>query len=110
LVSLLAYVILFYLGLSVLASQVGSHAVGITFAFFVNKIFVFQAKSWQAKTLVREMVAFTTGRIGVLVGETVLLVALVDWAGLPNLPCKLATTALVVVVNYVISKKTVFKG
>ena len=81
----------------------------IAFAFVPNKIFVFRSFSWAAKVLAKEIPAFFASRSLMFVLETALLVLLVDWFGLPGFVCKVFTTALVVVGNYVVSKYAVFR-
>ena len=97
-------------GLHVAASNTLSTIAAVTFAYLVNKIFVFRSRSWAPAVLAKEAAAFVAGRVGTFVAETLLLVALVDWAGLPGFWCKVFTSVLVVIGNYVISKKWVFKA
>lgn len=97
-----------YFGFSVAISNTLSHAAGITFAYFTNKIFVFRSRSWMPRVLAKEISTFVAGRIGTFVMETLLLVLMVDVIGLPSFICKLFTSALIVIANYVISKKAVF--
>jgi len=97
-----------YFGLNVAISNTLSHAAGITFAYFTNKIFVFRSHSWTLRILAKEISTFVTGRIGTFALETLLLILLVDVIGLPSFICKLFTSVLIVTANYVISKKAVF--
>lgn len=95
-------------GLNVAVSNTVSTAVAVTFAYLLHKVVVFRSLSWAAKTLAKEVAAFLSGRFAVYVMETLLLVLLVDMMNLPSFICKIFTSILVVLSNYVISKKAVF--
>jgi len=97
-------------GMRVAYSNTISHATAITFAYFVNKIFVFRSKSWVFAVLAREVSTFVTGRLATFAMETLLLIFLVDVLGFDGFICKLFTTVLVFISNYLISKKAVFTG
>ena len=95
-------------GFRVATSNTISTIAAVTFAYFANKIIVFRSASWKIKVLVREVFTFVCGRLATYVMETALLVVLVDLIGLPGTICKAATSVLVVIGNYLISKKAVF--
>jgi len=97
-------------GMRVAFSNTISTAVAVAFAYFVNKILVFRSKSWAFVVLAREISAFVAGRFATYVVETLLLVLLVDVLGFDGFICKIFTTTLVVIGNYLISKKAVFTG
>ena len=94
--------------LYVAMSNTISTAAAVSFAYFANKIFVFRSDSWAMKTVAREVFSFIAGRFTTYLMETLLLVLLVSVIGLPGTLCKIFTTGLVVVGNYLISKKIVF--
>jgi len=96
-------------GLFVAASNTISYIGATIFAYFVNKIFVFLSNSWKPAVLAKEMFLFFSGRFATYVMQTLLLVLLVDIMGFDGFICKVFTTVLVVVGNYFISKKAVFK-
>ena len=63
--------VVFYLLYSVLWNQRNSltanaaaFVAAVVFAFVVNKLFVFESKSWSAATLKREIPSFLAARIG----------------------------------------------
>ena len=49
--------------LSILISNALSWVCGVTFAFVTNKIWVFESKSWQLQTTIKEGTAFVSARI-----------------------------------------------
>ena len=108
---------------SSLLANAGAFAAAVIFAFVVNKMFVFESKSWGMATLKKEIPSFLAGRIGsfgieeagLFLAEKVLklggVVALtlgntaLDWITV----VKVALSFLVVILNYVFCKLFVFK-
>ena len=106
-----------------LTANAAAFVAAVIFAFVVNKLFVFESKSWSAATLKREIPSFLAGRIGsfgieeaglflaekvfklggviaITVGGTEL-----DWITV----IKVALAFVVVALNYVFCKLLVFK-
>ena len=106
--SIIVFWLCYAIGLHTAASNTISTVLAVLLAYVLNKIFVFRSLSWQIKTLVKEIGSFAAGRLVTYVSETLLLVLLVEVLGLPGFICKVFTTGLVVVANYMISKKWVF--
>ena len=108
---------------SSLLANAGAFVAAVIFAFVVNKMFVFESKSWGMATLKKEIPSFLAGRIGsfgieeagLFLAEKVLklggVVALtlgntaLDWITV----VKVALSFLVVILNYVFCKLFVFK-
>lgn len=85
-------------------SNILSWVISVTFAFFVNKYFVFHSKTIGFKTLVIEGLHFYGARLGTLGMEIVVL-----WIGVSLLNgdaylWKLIVQVLILVANYVASK------
>ena len=122
--------IVFHLLYNVLWSQRNSlianavaFVAAVIFAFVVNKLFVFESKSWNTATLKREIPSFLAGRIGsfgieeagLFLAEKVLklggVVAVtigttaLDWITV----IKVGLAFVVVALNYVFCKLFVFK-
>ena len=106
-----------------LTANAAAFVAAVIFAFVVNKLFVFESKSWSTATLKREIPSFLAGRIGsfgieeaglflaekvfklggviaITVGGTEL-----DWITV----IKVALAFVVVALNYVFCKLFVFK-
>ena len=97
------------LGLSASVSNMIAWVVAVAFAYLTNKPFVFRSHDWSAKTVIPELTRFVSCRVASGVAETVILLVTVDilhWNG--NL-WKLATSVLVVLLNYIGSKLLVFR-
>ena len=97
------------LGLSASVSNAIAWVVSVAFAFVTNKPFVFRSYDWSSKVVLPELAKFLGCRIGSGVLETAILFVTVDllkWDG--NL-WKIVTSVLVVILNYVGSKRLVFR-
>lgn len=82
--------------------------VSVAFAFVTNKLFVFQSKSMEKSLLVKEGAAFLGARLFSLGIDTLgmgLLVHLLSWNFWFS---KILMNVIVVILNYVFSKKLIF--
>ena len=106
-----------------LAANAAAFVAAVVFAFVVNKLFVFESRSWDAATLKREIPSFLGARIGsfgieeagLFLAEKVFrlggIIAITlggtafDWITV----VKIALAFVVVALNYVFCKLFVFK-
>ena len=106
-----------------LAANAAAFVAAVIFAFVVNKLFVFESKSWSMDTLKREIPSFLAARIGsfgieeagLFLCEKVLnlggVIAItlggvaLDWITV----AKVALAFVVVALNYVFCKLFIFK-
>ena len=102
------YVLFLHMNFSLALSNTLSHAFAILFAYVTNKIWVFKALNFSAKVVIKEFLKFVSGRVMTYVIETLLLIALVDWLLYDPILSKACTSVLVVILNYVASKKVAF--
>lgn len=107
---------------SVFANAI-AFVAAVIFAFVVNKLFVFESKSWAPSVLLKEIPPFLASRLasfgieelGLFVSESVmgwneiLLFTVADTAVDGVTATKLALSVLVVVLNYVFCKWLVFR-
>ena len=89
-----------------LIAEVISWIIAVTFAFFTNRIFVFQSRG---EGILRQMAVFYTARLFSLGIEELGLFLLIDFVGVGEMLSKLVLQFVVVVLNYVLSKLVVFK-
>ena len=108
LISVVVYTLCILSGLSVAVANTVSTLIAISFAFCVNKIWVFKSKDLSTRTTRKELVKFLAGRFATYILETGLLIVLVDFMGLHPIICKHFTQALIIVLNYLVSKFLVF--
>lgn len=109
-VNYLVYLPLFnWLGLSATVSNVLAWVVSVAFAFLTNKPFVFHSHDWSLPVVLPELAKFLGTRVGSGLLETGIIFLSVDLLALDGNLMKLATSVLVVIINYVGSKLLVFK-
>ena len=106
-----------------LTSNVIAWAVSVLFAYFVNKLFVFESRDWAWRVALRELWQMAASRLftlGLEMGILWFFVDLLRWGDLAvRLPAdavlhgdavvKLGANVVVVIVNYVLSKFIIFK-
>ena len=81
----------------------------VAFAYLTNKPFVFRSHDWSLQTVIPELTRFVGCRIGSGLLETAVIFLTVDVLSWNGNAMKLATSVLVVVLNYIGSKLLVFK-
>lgn len=102
-------------GMGITTGNILSWICAVTFAFVTNKIWVFNSKSWNVKTTVKEALTFVTSRLAT---------GVIEWVGVPGLVAlglnqtifgvegmwsKIIVSVVVIILNYVFSKLIVFK-
>ena len=92
-----------------LAGTVVAWVLSVLFAYFVNKLFVFQSKDWAWRVALRELWQMTASRLFSLGLETGILWLFVERLHCGEVIVKLCANVLVVVVNYVLSKFIIFR-
>ena len=110
-----AYALFVNIGIELNLSNILSWVCGVTFAFVVNKWFVFQSKSVEKKTVLRELGSFFGSRIFTGVIAWVLFPILL-WAGIDQtffgtegFIAKVITSIIEIILNWVLSEYFVFK-
>lgn len=85
----------------------------VTFAFLTNRVYVFRSKADTAWKFIKEMLGFYATRVFTLFQDLVVMFLLVDLTGIDNklweLCAKIFSNALVLLVNFVLSKLFVFR-
>ena len=92
----------------------GGMTTAVLFAFVTNKLFVFESKTWQPATALREFVSFIGARLAT---------GVIEWFGVPyfsthglthplfgvkGLLAKVVVSIVVIILNYIFSKFLVF--
>lgn len=90
-------------------SNIIAWIISVIFAYFTNKLFVFESKSFKFNVLGKEIVTFGAARIFSLLLEEVILYVFVDKLKMEKLLIKLIANIIVIIVNYVLSKFIIFK-
>ena len=95
---------------SYIEANVISWVCAVAFAFVTNKLFVFSSKSWEKKTVWRELLTFAGGRVATLLIDTALMFLFITLLGFHEMLAKIIVQVVVVILNYIISKLFVFRG
>lgn len=103
------YSLLIYLGLRVVWANTISHFLAIIFAFTANKLWVFKAHNFSGKNVAKEFLKFLSSRLVTYAIDTALLIVLVDVLHYNPIISKLGASVFVITLNYLASKKIVFK-
>ena len=83
--------------------------IAVLFAFFANKIWVFESRSMRLALVLKEMVQFVGCRLGTGVLDVGIMYVSVDLWGWNGLLMKLISDFVVTLVNFVASKFFIFK-
>lgn len=91
------------------AANAAAWCGAVVFAFVTNKLFVFESKDRAGKTVMREFLSFTAARVVTLLLSTGMIYfgsVLFNWD--ENI-LKIASSVVVIVLNYVFSRLFIFK-
>ena len=83
-----------------------SWCMGVLFAYFTNRSFVFNSKS---KNKFKEFVTFVCARLSTLLLDMAIMFIFVSVLGGNDKIFKLISQVLVIVINYILSKLIIFK-
>lgn len=103
-------------GLSMTASNVIAWIWAVTFAFAANKRWVFKDHDWKSSVVVPQVGVFLSARLVTglidIVGVPLLFFAGLNQSilGVEGFAAKMVISVIVVILNYVLSKKFVFKS
>ena len=109
-VNIVTYNFCYYsVGIGNTVSNIIAWIFAVSFAYFTNKIWVFESKSWKLEVLRREIAAFVSCRLATGVLDIVIMYICVDVMGWNAFLMKVASNVLVIILNYVFSKLIIFK-
>lgn len=91
-------------------SNIISWIISVAFAYVVNKLFVFESKSWEAKLVFREVWQFVSARlVSFILADWLIFALLVEVCGFNDLIVKIIVNVIVIIMNYIFSKLVIFK-
>ena len=108
--NVLLFQILLFLNFEYKVSNLISLVVVKITAYICNKNFVFKSKCPNLVSLYKEIFRFIIARGSTMLIDFFGLIIIVDFINFSKLPSKIFITILVVVLNYIIGKKHVFKN
>ena len=94
--------------LSTTLSIVIAWVASVLFAYLTNRTWVFESRVRTAGDVLREMGSFFLGRSATGALDWAIMYVCVDRFGLPDMPVKLMSNVVVIILNYVVSKLFVF--
>ena len=97
------------LGLGTQLSNVLAWALSVLFAYVTNRIWVFHSQERTAAGILRELVSFFGARLATGLLDQGNMLLFVDVLKLPDLPVKLLSNVVVILLNYVFSKLWIFR-
>lgn len=96
-------------GIPNIPSTVIAWVLAVAFAFITNKLWVFESRAFDARTLLHEIWTFTAARLATGVLDVAIMAVSVDLLGRNAMLWKLISNIIVIVLNYVLSKRIVFR-
>ena len=97
------------LGVDPLIANIYSWILAVTFAFFINKLWVFESHTDSKAAFFKEMGLFYGARLASLGGEELILFLTIKLLGMNAIVAKVIAQVFVLVFNYIFSKLVIFK-
>ncbi len=97
------------IGIHELVGNVISWVVSVTFAFFTNRIWVFDAKTDSTKSFFVQFVLFYLSRIATFLIEELIIFVCVTLLRFNPIVIKIIAQIIVIILNFVVSKLVVFR-
>ena len=114
-VNWLAYAAFVWIGLDINVSNILSWIVGVSFAFVVNKWYVFESRSLESRKVIKEFGSFVGARISTGIIAILLFPLLYNIGlnqslfGTDGFLAKIVTSVIEIVLNWIFSKYLIFK-
>lgn len=96
------------LAVNYIIANIAAWVTAVTFAFPMNKVFVFKSRKWSLDLVKSECVTFISSRMITGILETLLLYLLVDIVELNKNYAKIIALIIFTITNYLIGKFVVF--
>ena len=90
------------------ASEIIAFIISLIFAYFTNKLYVFESKTNSMKELLREMFSFAGCRIFTEV-VSIVIMNMAIWFNINDIIMKIVANIIVIILNFVLSKLIIFK-
>lgn len=97
------------MGINELISNFISWVIAVLFAFFTNRIWVFNSHTSGFVEFIKQMWDFIFGRIITLIIEELILFVFITKMHCISMAVKIIAQIIVIILNYIISKVIVFK-
>ena len=104
LVNILCFFILDKFNIDIYINNTISWIVSVIFAFITNKLYVFESKSLDIKTIFKEGMSFFGARIFSYFVDMGTIYLLYDGLRIDKLISKIVSNVIVIIINYIFSK------
>ena len=94
--------------LSTTLSTAIAWGTAVLFAYITNRTWVFESRARTAPDILREAWSFLLCRLATFGLDLAIMYLCVDRLGLPDIPIKMLSNLLVIVLNYIASKLIIF--
>ena len=101
---------IYFLGINELLSNIIAWILSVLFAYITNTKWVFKKEISKISDFIVQIVQFFIGRVFTLIIEEVFLVVFITIMGRNALIIKIIAQILVIIGNYIISKKWVYRN
>ncbi|MBR3349677.1 MAG: GtrA family protein [Solobacterium sp.] len=98
-----------FLHLSVEISTAAAWVLSVLFAYVTNRTWVFESRAKGTEAIAKEIVSFFLSRLSTGVLDWLIMFVFVTKLSLPDMPVKLASNVIVIVLNYILSRFLVFR-
>ena len=95
-------------GLSVSVSTAAAWFVSVLFAYLTNRRWVFESERTETKEVLQEMVSFFASRLSTGFLYWLIMFSAVTKLGFADMPVKIFSNVLVIILNYILGKFVVF--
>ncbi len=109
LVNIISFVVLRQFHITVYVSNAIAWFLSVLFAFFTNKIFVFESRGKSLKKSIQEGVSFFGFRVLSLLFDMGIMYVFIDLLSCGEFISKVVSNVFVIIINYVFSKVFIFK-
>ena len=97
------------IGMNELIANIIAWVVAVAFAYYTNRLWVFNAMPKTRSEFWKQISSFFAGRLVTLGVEELIIFIFITKMGLAAMPVKIAAQIIVIILNYIISKVIVFK-
>lgn len=99
-----------FLHVSVEISTAAAWVLSVLFAYVTNRTWVFESHASGFAQIGKEIVSFFLSRLSTGLLDWVIMFIFVTKMTLPDMPVKLASNVIVIVLNYILSRFLVFRN
>lgn len=103
------YTLLFAIGVEYTAANIAALVLSKTWGYFANKFYAFKSHTEGIGETLRELLRFVAARGFTGLVDYFAVIFLVELLGMNELVSKYAVVALIIILNYILGKKLVFK-